>query len=97
MKSKFTVIRSGGDRFARAATTIQTMTQEELYSPNAVSLTKSAYTVESSISPPNQGYRQLVSFGGRQDRRARQMMIADLKAEGTGKEYYVALKLVKER
>ena len=30
MKSKFTVIRSGGDLFARAATTIQTMTQEEL-------------------------------------------------------------------
>ena len=98
MKSKFTVIRSGGDPSLEAATTIQTMTQEELtvFNANAVLVDPSYYTVESSINfAPNQGYKIVeVSFEADKIVELRQM-IADLKAEGTGKEYYVALKLVK--
>jgi len=98
MKSKFTVIRSGGDPSLEAATTIQTMTQEELtvFNANAVLVDPSYYTVDSNVSfAPNQGYKVIdISFEADKIVELRQM-IADLAASGSGQEYYVALKLVK--
>lgn len=97
MKSSFTVIRSGGDPSLDASTTIQTMTQEELsvFNANYVLVDPSYYTVDSNLSfAPNQGYKIIdISFEADKIVELRQM-IADLAAEGTGKEYYVALKLV---
>ena len=98
MSSKFTIIRAGGDPSLEASTTIQTMTQEELtvFNSNAVLVDPSYYTVDSNVSfAPNQGYKIMeIAFEADKIVELRQM-IADLEAEGTGKQYYVALKLVK--
>lgn len=97
MSSKFTIIRAGGDPSLEASTTVQTMTQEELsaFGANYLLVDPSYYTVDSNVSfAPNQGYKIMeIAFEADKIVELRKM-IADLAAEGTGKEYYVALKLV---
>lgn len=98
MKSSFTIIRSGGDPSLDASTSIQTMTQEELttFGAEYLLVDPSYYTVDSNVSfAPNQGYKVIdISFEADKIVELRQM-IADLAASGSGQEYYVALKLVK--
>lgn len=99
MASKFTIIRAGGDPSLEASTKIETMTQEELsvYGTDYVLVDPSYYTVDATVNfAPNQGYKIIdINFEADKIVELRQM-IADLAAQGEGKEYYVALKLVQD-
>lgn len=99
MKSSFTIIRSGGDPSLEAATSIATMTQEELTAINGnyVLLDPSYYTIPTDVNfAPNEGYKIInVEFEADKIVEIRNM-IEEIDTPHTGKSYYVALKLVQK-
>lgn len=99
MKSSFTIIRSGGDPSLEAATSIRSMTQEELatYGEEYVLVDPSYYTIPSEVDfAPNQGYEVIdITFTPESIVELRQM-IADLAEESPEKAYYVAIQLEKK-
>ena len=98
MKSSFTIIRSGGDPALEAATSIRSMTQEELavYGADYVLVDPSYYTIPSEVDfAPNQGDEIIdITFTPESIVELRQM-IADLAEESPEKAYYVAIQLEK--
>lgn len=99
MKSSFTIIRSGGDPSLEAATSIRSMTQEELatYGEEYVLVDPLYYTIPSEVDfAPNQGYEVIdITFTPESIVELRQM-IADLAEESPEKAYYVAIQLEKK-
>lgn len=96
MKSSFTIIRAGGDPSLEAATSIRSMTEEELavYGADYVLVDPSYYTIPSEVEfAPNQGYKVIdIKFSPENIVTLRQK-IAELAEESPNKAYYVAIQL----